>query len=156
MKNIFLIIILVISTATISVSQQIREKMLQNRGKLEQLEKIKLIETLDMKEDVSVRFFARRNDYKKEIESLEKKADDLIAELQSTFNASDKNIEAKQKQKIADLLSVKESIEQKKKQFINSLFDILTVEQVSKYIVFEKKFREEIKNELIKRRFDKE
>lgn len=156
MRNVFLIILLVISTATISVSQQIREKMLQNRGKLEQLEKIKLIETLDMKEDVSVRFFARRNDYKKEIESLEKKADDLIAELQSTFNASDKNIEAKQKQKIADLLNVKESIEQKKKQFINSLFDILTVEQVSKYIVFEKKFREEIKNELIKRRFDKE
>jgi len=129
-----------------------KEGKMKNREKLEQLEKIKLIESLDMDEDTSIRFFARRNESKREIQSLEKKTEDIIFELEKSFNTEDKNQDEKQKQLISEMLKNRESIELKRNQFINSLGDILSTEQIAKLIVFEKKFRDEIRNVLFDRK----
>ena len=129
-----------------------KENKMKNREKLEQLEKIKLIESLDMDEDTSIRFFARRNESKREIQELEKKTDDIIFELEKSFNTEDKNQDEKQKQLISEMLKNRESIELKRNQFINSLGDILSTEQIAKLIVFEKKFRDEIRNVLFDRK----
>ena len=129
-----------------------KEKKMKNREKLEQLEKIKLIESLDMDEDTSIRFFARRNESKREIQELEKKTEDIIFELEKSFNTEDKNQDEKQKQLISEMLKNRESIELKRNQFINSLGDILSTEQIAKLIVFEKKFRDEIRNVLFDRK----
>jgi len=115
------------------------------------LEKIKLIEALDLDEETSIRFFARRNDSKKEIQELEMKAQDIISELEKSFNSENKNQSENQKQLISEMLKTRESIELKRNQFISSIYDILTVEQIGKLIVFEKKFRDEIRQVL----FDK-
>jgi len=129
-----------------------KERKMKNREKLEQLEKIKLIESLDMDEDTSIRFFARRNESKREIQELEKKTDDIILELEKSFNTEDKNQNVKQKQLISEMLNNRESIEIKRNQFVNSLGDILSTEQIAKLIVFEKRFRDEIRNVLFDRK----
>jgi hypothetical protein len=129
-----------------------KEKKMKNREKLEQLEKIKLIEALDLDEETSIRFFARRNESKNEVQELEKKADELIFELEKSFNSEDNNQSEKQKKLISEMLKIRESIEMKRSQFINSIDDILTTEQIAKLIVFEKKFRDEIRNVLFDRR----
>jgi len=129
-----------------------KERKMKNREKLEQLEKIKLIESLDMDEDTSIRFFARRNESKREIQELEKKIEDIIFELEKSFNTEDKNQNEKQKQLISEMLKNRDSIELKRNQFINSLDDILSTEQVAKLIVFEKRFRDEIRNVLFDRK----
>ena len=151
MKNLFITLLTVILLTSISFPQQMKEKGMKNREKLEQLEKIKLIEALDLDEETSIRFFARRNDSKKEIQELEMKAEDLISELEKSFNSENKNQSENQKQLISELLKTREAIELKRNQFINSINDILTVEQIGKLIVFEKKFRDEIRQVL----FDK-
>ena len=137
---------------SISYPQKMRDKMMKNKGKLEQLEKVKLIEALDLEEETAIRFFARRNDSRNEIDKLEKKSDDLLFELEKSFNSDEKNQEEKQKQMISEFLKMRESIEVKRNQFINSLNDILTTEQISKLIVFEKRFRDEIRNVLLEKR----
>ncbi|HMN25602.1 MAG: hypothetical protein IT276_03490 [Ignavibacteriaceae bacterium] len=147
-KIIFVIVIILFSTALL-YPQKMRNRMMQNKGKLEQLEKVKLIEALDLKEDVAVRFFARRNESRNEIETLENKVDDILVELENTFNSKDKNIETKQKQLVSEFYKTKETVDQKRLQFIKSLDDILTTEQICKLIVFEKKFIEEIRNVLL-------
>jgi hypothetical protein len=152
MKKSFIILFVIILLTSISFPQQMREKGMKHRDKLEQLEKIKLIEALDLDEETSIRFFARRNDSKKEIQELDKKADAIIFELEKSFNSDDKNQDEKQKQLISDMLKTRESIELKRNQFINSLDDILSTEQIAKLIVFEKKFREEIRNVLFDRK----
>jgi hypothetical protein len=129
-----------------------KEKKMKNREKLEQLEKIKLIEALDLDEETSIRFFARRNESKNEIQELEKKADEIIFELEKSFNSENDNQSEKQKQMISEMLKIRASIEMKRNQFLNSLDDILTTEQIAKLIVFEKKFRDEIRNVLFDRR----
>jgi hypothetical protein len=152
MKKLFMIIFSIILLTPIIYSQQMKENKMKNREKLEQLEKIKLIESLDMDEDTSIRFFARRNESKREIQELEKKTDDIIFELEKSFNIEDKNQDEKQKQLISEMLKNRESIELKRNQFINSLGDILSTEQIAKLIVFEKKFRDEIRNVLFDRK----
>jgi len=152
MKKLFMIIFSIILLTPIIYSQQMKENKMKNREKLEQLEKIKLIESLDMDEDTSIRFFARRNESKREIQELEKKTEDIIFELEKSFNTEDKNQDEKQKQLISEMLKNRESIELKRNQFINSLGDILSTEQIAKLIVFEKKFRDEIRNVLFDRK----
>ena len=125
---------------------------MKNKGKLEQLEKVKLIEALDLDEETAIRFFARRKDSRNEIDYLEKKSDDLLFKLESSFQSNEKNQEEKQRQMISEFLKTSESIESKRNQFISSLKDILTTEQISKLIVFEKRFRDEIRNVLLDKR----
>jgi len=151
-NKLFITLFAIILSTSISFPQQMREKGMKNRDKLEQLEKIKLIEALDLDEETSIRFFARRNDSKREIKELEKKTDDIIFELEKSFDADDKNQGEKQKLLILEMLKTRESIELKRNQFVNSLDDILSTEQIAKLIVFEKKFRDEIRNVLFDRK----
>ena len=152
MKKLLMIIFTLIVLTSIAYPQQMKERKMKNMEKLEKLEKIKLIESLDMDEDTSVRFFARRNESKREIQELEKKTDDIIFELEKSFNSEDKYQDEKQKQLISEMLKNREAIEMRRNQFINSLDDILSTEQIAKLIVFEKRFGEEIINVLFDRK----
>ena len=152
MNKFFLVGIVVLFALSISYPQKMREKMLQKKEKLEQLEKVKLIEALDLNEDAAVKFFSRRNESRNEIEYLEQKADDLLVEIEKSFNDDQKSVEGKQKQMISDFLTTRELIDQKRHEFIKSLDDILTTEQICKLIVFEKKFKDEIRSLLLDRR----
>lgn len=152
MNKLLMIILILIVLTSIAYPQQMKERKMKNMEKLEQLEKIKLIESLDMDEDTSIRFFARRNESKREIQELEKKTDNIIFELEKSFNSEDKYQDEKQKQLISEMLKNREAIEMRRNQFINSLDDILSTEQIAKLIVFEKRFREEIRNVLFDRK----
>ena len=147
-----MIIFTLIVLTSIAYPQQMKERKMKNMEKLEQLEKIKLIESLDMDEDTSIRFFARRNESKREIQELEKKTDDIIFELEKSFNSGDKYQDEKQKQLISEMLKNREAIEMRRNQFINSLDDILSTEQIARLIVFEKRFRDEIRNVIFDRK----
>ncbi len=149
MYKLLITLFAIILLTSISFPQKMDERGMKHRGKLEQLEKIKLIEALDLDEETSIRFFSRRNESRKEIQELEIRTDDIISELEKSFNNGDKSKDDLQKRLTSDLLKTRESIETKRNQFINSLNDILTTEQIAKLIVFEKKFRDEIRNVLL-------
>lgn len=152
MKPLYLLIVLSFMLVVSSYPQQDREKMMKQRSKLHQLEKIKLIEALNLDEDTSVKFFARRNEMQKQIESLEDKSDDILKKLEQTLDVNDKSNEATQRQLINELSNLKENIESTKKQFINSLNDILSTDKIARYIVFEQKFRDEIRKIIFDKR----
>ncbi|HMN48277.1 MAG TPA: hypothetical protein PKD67_04005 [Ignavibacteriaceae bacterium] len=152
MKTLYFLIVLSLMLVVSSYPQQDREKMLKQRSKLHQLEKIKLIEALNLDEDTSVKFFARRNEMQKQIETLEDKSDDILKKLESTLDVNDKNNEAVQRQLINELGNIKDKIESTKKQFINSLNDILSTDKIVRYIVFEQKFRDEIRKIIFDKR----
>jgi seryl-tRNA synthetase len=152
MKNLYLLTIIFLSLSFIAFSQPDRNKFLKQRNKIHQLEKLKLIEVLDMDENTSIKFFARRNEMQNEIESLQDKEDEILSKLEETIKSDEKNNETTQRQLINDLQNVKDKIESAKKHFINSLNDILSTEKIVKYIVFEQKFRDEIRRIILDRR----
>ena len=152
MKILYLLVALILTISITSFSQDGMDKMMRQRNKIHQLEKIKLIDELNLDEETSVKFFARRNEMQKEVEKLEDKDDEIIKELEKSIQTKDKNSEVVQKQLLADLLKTREMIEKTKRQFIDSIKDILTTEQIAKLVVFEQRFREEIRRIILNRR----
>ncbi|MCL6495695.1 MAG: periplasmic heavy metal sensor [Ignavibacterium sp.] len=150
MKNIFFVF-LIFLIITPAIAQERRDRRMMD-NKIEQLEKVKLIEALNLTEDQSIRFFARRNEHRKEIEKLEMRSEEILRDLENLIeDSNDRNV-AEQKRLLNEFLDIRIQIENKRKQFILSLNDILSVEQVSKLVVFEKKFRDEIRKILMKRK----
>lgn len=150
MKNI-IFVILIFLTIMPAMAQEHQERRKKD-NKIEQLEKVKLIEALDLTEDQSIRFFARRNKHRKEIEKLEIHSEEVIRDLEKIVQDSNERNVTEQERLLNEFLDIRIQIENKKKQFILSLNDILTTEQISKLVVFEKKFREEIRKILMKRK----
>ncbi|GMU96777.1 hypothetical protein [Ignavibacterium sp.] len=150
MKYFVYLIFLTAILSPINAQERLERRM--KDSKIEQLEKVKLIEALDLTEEQSVRFFARRNEHRKEIEKLEMRSEELLGNIETLINApGDKNI-TEQKRLLNEFLDLRVQIETKRKQFILSLSDILSFEQIGRLVVFEKKFREEIRKILMKRK----
>lgn len=150
MKFLFFILLTILPVINLS-GQEIRRQEWQRIHRVEQLERVKLIESLNMTEEQSIRFFARRNEHRKEIENIDRKIDESMLEIDRIINSGEIK-ESALKKLNEDILSNREKIETKRKQFILSLNDILSTEQISKLLLFERRFREEIRDLIIKRR----
>lgn len=150
MKFLFFILFGILTIPNTN-AQEIRRQDWPRMHRVEQLERVKLIESLNMTEEQSVRFFARRNEHRKELEAFEKKIDESMLEIDRILNSGEIK-ESTLKKLNEDILSNREKIETKRKQFILSLNDILSTEQISKLLLFERRFREEIRDLIIKRR----
>ncbi len=108
MKNLIISVLVLFILTAVSYPQKMRDKILKNKDKLEQLEKIKLIESLDLNEETSIRLFSRRNDLKKEIERLENRNEEIISDLEKSFNEDDKNLESRQSEMLSEFLKNKQ------------------------------------------------
>ena len=115
--------------------------------KIEELERIKLLETLNLDEETSIRFFTRRGQYKADMQKVIDQKEKLVDELEDALKNNKKiNYKAKT-DKISEL---EKQIYQTRDKFLNSL-DVLTQEQIAKVVVFENRFFREIRNTLIRR-----
>jgi hypothetical protein len=117
--------------------------------KIEELYKIKLIETLQMDEETTLKFFSRQSKNKEEMKKINDKGDEILDQLKD-------KIDSGSKEEISSLVNAylknEDDLNSKRGEFINSLYDILTPAQVAKFMVFERRFREEIRDILIKDR----
>lgn len=122
------------------------------RGRIEQLEKIKLLETLDLDEETSVRFFSRRDDFKEEHKEIIDKRDEILLEIELNLKKERTVDEFDYQSALDNLSNIERRIIEHRETFINSLKDILTIEQISKFVVFESKFMREVRDALMRRR----
>jgi hypothetical protein len=146
-KALYLLLVLMLIPA-LSFAQDRRDRK-GPRERIEQLEKLKLIEALDMDEQTTLKFFARRNELHGKVDMLNDSLDTITDNLETKFSKGD---DSGYKELVNKYLSTEKQIASERTQFINSLYDILTTEQVAKLIVFEKRFREEIRHILFKGR----
>jgi hypothetical protein len=155
MKKYFLIVIILFSAVSLVSAQHMGmgKKFEKDRQKIEELERVKLIEVLNMNEDVSVKFFARRKDYNDKLKDLNQQRDNKLNQIQKLLdeNKSDKN-DPMYKKQIDEVISVEKAIMHAKMDFVYSLRDILSYQQVAKYMVFERNFRRELRDLILKER----
>lgn len=116
--------------------------------KLEALEKIKLLETLNMDEDTAIKFFARRNEHQEKmrqfIDELDGKREKIKNKISSLENDNDPEL----KKLLDNYFQTQQKIEGERKSFFYSLTDILTYKQLAELTLFERRFREEIRDVL--------
>ena len=152
MKVLFFTIGLLIVFSVQSLSQMHERPPQHMRDKLNQLEKIKLIEVLEMDEETTLRFFSRRNENHTKIDELVKRSDEIIMQMELIFKAGKVYTEEELKTLIVEANTIHSEIVQTKSDFINSLDDILTTDQIAKLIIFERRFKDELKRAMFKGR----
>ena len=154
MKKIFLflcILLIVLTSVSFAQGQMKRERQ-HPLEKIEQLEKAKLIEILDLKEDVAVRFFVRRKEFREKQRELIDQREDLSNKIEKKLIDGTDQSDKEYRDQLNDLLSLDLKIVQHKEKFLNSLNDILTPEQILKLAVFDNRFMREIRELLMDRK----
>lgn len=125
------------------------------RNKIEQLEKLKLIETLNLDEETSIRFFTRRNKFMDAQHEYMTKRDNVLKEIEKMVtDENNKSDEKTMKAKMEEVFSIEKSMLDERIKFFNSLNDILTIEQIAKAMAFEVRFREEVRNVLMRKQMN--
>ena len=121
------------------------------REKIESLEKIKLLETLDLDEETAIKFFARRNEHKEKIKALMNEQDAQYQKIDDKLSTLTNENDPELKKMIDKYLSINQKMDDERKRFFDSLSDILTLKQQAKLAIFEKRFRQEIRDILFHR-----
>lgn len=116
-------------------------------SRIEQLEKIKLIELLNLDEQTTLKFFARRDEHRDKQHILIDKRDNLYDMLNENLNS---NNEINYKSKISEVFVIEKEMVIQREKFFNSLKDILSDKQIAQIIAFESNFREEMRHQFIK------
>ncbi len=160
MNKLFSLIFLLFVISSVTTAQiddpspGMPEGRLGGMKKIEQLEKIKLIEALDMDEETTLKFFARRNAHEDKIRDLMQKSRERLNEIDAKLKEKPAN-EKEINSLIEKYFEGEKEIGKEKESFIRSLSDILSVTQIAKLVVFEKKFRDEIRDILFKTRMER-
>ncbi len=149
-KNSFFLVLAILSVSTFAQDGPFKPHRMPD--KIAQLEKIKLIETLRMNEETTLRFFSRRTENQNKVDELENKIAQKLDELNDLINSEKKVDDEKYKSTIDEINNLRKQISIERENFFNSLSDILTYKQIAKLIVFERNFREELRDAIFKDR----
>jgi Spy/CpxP family protein refolding chaperone len=111
--------------------------------RIERLRKVRLIEMLDMKEDQSIRFFARMNDHEKVRRELKRQKVEVLDRIERLVrNHAD---DAEFEKEYPGVRAIDAKLAEENWNFFDSLKDILTPEQRGKYLLFERHFEVELR-----------
>ena len=111
-----------------------------------------LIEYLDMDEETTLRFFARRTEHRKKVEEQQTELEKKIDELDDLMKSDRIMLEGDLKARIDEILQIQAEFHNERVNFISSLNDILTYTQIANLLVFERKFKDEVRRLLFKER----
>ena len=149
MKKLFLLLIVITVVSVTLTAQRKHDRQHQVPDKILQLEKIKLIEILEMDEETTLKFFSRRSEFEREMDGIHKAINEKLDEMEQMVN-SDNVRDEELKAAIEDLNLKHQKLDNMKADFINSLDDILSYEQIAKMILFERRFKEELRKAIFK------
>lgn len=152
MKTTIIILITSFVFSGLLYSQRDKWRDDEMRGKFEQLEKIKLIEALEMNEETTLRFFARKTEHQKQQEEIQQKIDKKIDDLEIIYKSGRVATVDELKLNINEINTLRGELEKNRTDFINSLSDILSYDQIAKLIIFERNFRDQIRQLIMKER----
>jgi septation ring formation regulator EzrA len=102
-----------------------------------------------MDEETTLKFFSRFNKHREQMREIDDAGDELLLKIESKIKEGKRD---ELNSLIDDYLKNEEEIPKRKSEFVKSLSDILTQEQISKFLVFELRFREEIRDIILKER----
>ena len=124
--------------------------MRKHSKELRMLEQLKLIEYLNLDENKAVRFSARRNKFLAKQDSLLLRKKVLTDSLSSLIDKKSSN--STYKNVVTQIFNVDKAIIANRKNYLLSLSDFLSQEQIAKIVVFENRFKKDIMKMMFQRR----
>ncbi len=152
MKYLLIVFSILICSTMMVNAQGMRPRENGPLKKIEELEKIKLIEALNLDEPTTLKFFARRTKFREGQAQLFQEANKILNQMEEVAKKSNDKNDPEIKKLVDQYFNVQEKLIKNRETFVYSLSDILNSHQVAEYLVFEKQFRDEIRNVLFKER----
>ncbi|MGE5401175.1 MAG: hypothetical protein ACM3S2_12285 [Ignavibacteriales bacterium] len=155
MKRILLILIISAAALGSAYAQgRMHRRMDKAQERIEELEKVKLVETLELSDDAMTKFFNRRKDFKERMRALTEQKEEKLNQLQDMLNNEDNSDKNEQnfRKYVDEIVQIDATIGKSRSEFYNSLRDIMNYKQISKLMVFERNFRREIIDIIAKER----
>lgn len=146
MKRILLLLLIAIPLSITAQNKPNKRSM----EKFETWERAKTIELLDLDEETAVRFFARKNEHHKKMKEIMHQRFALLEKLENEVKesgGSDKYFG----DQMEILLSIEQKISKERENYFRSLTDILTKSQIVKLLVFDNKFKRELREVIMDR-----
>ncbi|MBX3007587.1 MAG: hypothetical protein KF816_06110 [Melioribacteraceae bacterium] len=146
MKRMLLLLLIVVPISIIAQHKQNKRSM----EKFETWERAKTIELLDLDEETAVRFFARKNEHQKKMKEIMGQRFSLLEKLEKEIKesgGSDKYFG----DQMDNLLSIEQKISKEREIYFKSLTDILSKAQIVKLLVFDNKFKRELREAIMER-----
>jgi Spy/CpxP family protein refolding chaperone len=107
------------------------------------LKKVRLIEMLELKEEQSVRFFARLNEHEALKRDLMKEKSKVLDKIERLVRNNSDSVEFEKL--FPEVIARDMKIGEEKLKFFNGLTDILTAQQRGKLLLFERYFEKELR-----------
>ncbi len=127
-----------------------QNRMQGNMAKrVEELEKVKLIEALNLDETKSIQFFTKRRDFRGKQRDVNSELDSLASRIENLVANS------QEKDKIKDAVALYTEKEKQlcglKNNYVNDIKSILNDEEFAKLIIFERNFKKDVQQMIMKR-----
>lgn len=148
MKKVFLSVMFILFISSLSFAQNEERP----GEKIRALEKLKLLEVLDLDEETAIKFFARRKEHQERIKKLYDEAEEKRKKIRAIISSTENDDDPEIKKMVKSYFTTHQQIDEERMRFINSLDDILTNRQLAELTLFEKRFREEIRDILFHKR----
>jgi hypothetical protein len=157
------IVLMLIALSAISFAQEMHgrpgppidkdgQKVQDFKNRLEELEKLKIIDALHMDEQTTLKFFARRGEHKTKYKNYRDEQKKILDEMTSDLSGKDSTNATELKKNINSYLYIEKEIEREEVSYVNSLYEILTPKQVSELLIFQNKWMEDLKDILFRNR----
>ncbi len=124
----------------------------QQRKRLEEFKKIKLIETLELSEQEAAKFFPAYSDHQNKVQKLQRERDRLLDELERISKNEEKFKNEKFEEIVQKLNEIEQELIRNRIEFHNQLRNILPAFKVARYFVLERNFMRELNKLLMMRR----
>ncbi|MGE5364200.1 MAG: hypothetical protein ACM3SM_08715 [Bacteroidota bacterium] len=144
MKRIFYLICIVCLFGQSGFAQEGQPGHHNARKRLDELEKLKLMEILNLDEEKMVKFFSKRSEFSDRVNNLYSQKNQKLNQIEKSLEGTDKN-DASFKRLNNEILEIEEDIVKAKVDYISSLNSVLSHEQISKVILFERNFKRELR-----------
>jgi len=113
------------------------------RERLEELRRLKMVEALKLDEEQAVRLTVRERKFRESEKELREQRTELLKELQDLIE--DDADDAALKAAIENLSALSVKMTEQRQEYVFSLQDILSMEQIARLVIFEHRFAEEVR-----------
>lgn len=151
MKIVRVLFILLIPFVVLNAQGKKRQHDPAALEKIEQFENARIIKMLDLNEEQSIRFFARRKEHNQKVRELLSQRHELMNSTEELLKESEKENQKKFKDKIDEAIDLEGRIVQLKSEYFKSLTNLISPKQVLQLMIFEERFRREVREKLANR-----
>lgn len=114
--------------------------------KLNQLEKVKLLEILDLDDATAVKFFNLKDQHQKNMMDLRDKSDEILDLIEETLDGNDSKKTSSLSKLVEDYEANELEMTKLRINYLNDVQALLSIEKYAKYLVFDRKFKDEVRD----------